>query len=131
MEELSATQSWIGNGHRLVKSGAGGVWRFRACETFVVPDQLLRAWSSEMQRATIMAFHTATPLLRAEGACCGGQICVVGRIPGTRKLVIGSYVLTHRQRGGVVEIAPAPYPTQGVSATEASDGGGVRWRVDL
>ena len=131
MELLSATGSWIGNGHRLVRTSAGGVSRFRACETFIAQDRALRAWSSAMQRAAIIAFHTGTLLLPAEGACCGGQIGVVGLIPGTRRLGVGSYVLPHRQRGGVVEIARAPYPTQGVPATEASDGGGVRWRVDL
>lgn len=130
IERFSATRSWIGNGQRLVRTGAAEVSRHRTYETFVVQDRVLRAWSTSMERAPIVALHTGMQMLRAEGFCCGRQIGVVGLIPGTRRLVVGSYVLTVRQRG-VVEIAPVPYARKGVCATEASDGGKVRRRVDL
>jgi plasmid stabilization system protein ParE len=41
------------------------------------------------------------------------QIGTLGLIPGTRRLVVGPYVLTVRQRGGVVEIAAIRHARQG------------------
>jgi plasmid stabilization system protein ParE len=41
------------------------------------------------------------------------QVGVVGVISGTRRLVAGPYVLTTRQRGGVIEIVAIRHARQG------------------
>jgi plasmid stabilization system protein ParE len=50
----------------------------------------------------------------------------LGLIPGTRRLLVGPYVLTTRVRGGVVEIAAIRSSRQGdaYEPAEASDDGG-------
>ena len=41
------------------------------------------------------------------------KIGTVGMIPGTRRVVVGQYVLTTRLRGGIVEIAAIRHSRQG------------------
>jgi plasmid stabilization system protein ParE len=40
-------------------------------------------------------------------------IAQIGLVPGTRRLVVGAYVLTVRERGGVMEIASIRHGRQG------------------
>ena len=51
------------------------------------------------------------------------KIGPAGLIPGTRRVVVGPYVLTVRQRGGVVEIAAIRHTRQGdaYAPAEAAD----------
>ena len=47
------------------------------------------------------------------------KIGTVGLIPGTRRLVVGQYVLTTRQRGGTIEIVAIRHARQGDSDAPA------------